>query len=113
MANAKSDQIDINLKYETQLANLESQIASYKSQLKQINLDIENTQVSAPFDGIITNKNIEISDYVTPGNILLTIVNLNPIKVQGYLSEFDVNKVQLFTKATIENSNGIKKNGKN
>ena len=112
LANAKSDQIDINLKYETQLANLESQIASYQSQLKQINLDIENTLISAPFDGIITNKNIEISDYVTPGNILLTIVNLNPIKVQGYLSEFDVNKVQLYTKATIENSNGIKKNGK-
>ena len=109
LANAKSDQIDINLKYETQLANLESQIASYQSQLKKINLDIENTQISAPFDGIITNKNIEISDYVTPGNILLTIVNLNPIKVQGYLSEFDVNKVQLYTKATIENSNGIKK----
>ena len=112
LANAKSDQIDINLKYETQLANLESQIASYQSQLKKINLDIENTQISAPFDGIITNKNIEISDYVTPGNILLTIVNLNPIKVQGYLSESDVNKVQLYTKATIENSNGIKKNGK-
>ena len=112
LANAKSDQIDINLKYETQLANLESQISSYQSQLKKINLDIENTLISAPFDGIITNKNIEISDYVTPGNILLTIVNLNPIKVQGYLSEFDVNKVQLYTKATIENSNGIKKKGK-
>ena len=111
LANAKSDQIDINLKYESQLLNLESQIASYKSQLKKINLDIENTKISAPFDGIITNKNIEVSDYVTPGNILLTIVNLNPIKVQGYLSEFDINKVQKNTKASIENINGIKKVG--
>ena len=111
LANAKSDQIDINLKYESQLSNLESQIASYKSQLKQINLDIESTTINAPFDGIITSKNIEISDYVNPGGILLTIVNLNPIKVQGYLSEFDVNKVNLNTKAFIENSNGIKKIG--
>jgi len=112
LANARSDQIDIKLKYESQLANLESQIASYTSQLKQINLDIENTIILAPFDGIITNKNIEVSDYITPGNILLTIVNLNPIKVQGYLSESDVSKVKLNTKALIENSNGIKKNGK-
>jgi len=111
LINAKTDLIDINLKYETQLANLESQLASYKSQLKKINLDIENTSISAPFAGIISDKNIEISDYVTPGNILLTIVNLNPIKVQGYLSEYDINKVQLNTKAIIENSNGIKKNG--
>ena len=111
LTNAKSDQIDINLKYESQVSNLESQIASYKSQLKQINLDIESTSINAPFDGIITKKNIEISDYVNPGSILLTIVNLNPIKVQGYLSEFDVNKVNLNTKAFIENSNGIKKIG--
>jgi len=112
LVNAKSDLIDINLKYEIQLANIESQLASYKSQLKQINLDIENTIIKAPFEGIITDKNIEVSDYVTPGNILLTIVNLNPIKVQGYLSEYDVNKVQLYTKAIIENSNGLKKTGK-
>ena len=112
LANANSDQIDINLKYESTLANLESQISSYKSELKKINLDIENTIISAPFDGIITEKYIEISDYVTPGNILLTIVNLNPIKIQGYLSEFDINKVKKNTKAIIENSNGIRKEGK-
>ena len=112
LANAKSDQIDINLKYETTLANLESQISSYKSELKKVNLDIENTNIIAPFDGIITEKNIEISDYVTPGNVLLTIVNLNPIKIQGYLSEFDINKIKTNTKAVIENSNGIKKEGK-
>ncbi len=112
LANAESDQIDINLKYESQLANLESELADLKSQLKQINLDIDNTSVVAPFDGIITNKNIEISDYVTQGDILLTIVNLNPIKVQGYLSEFDINKVKENTKAIIENGNGVKKEGK-
>ena len=112
LVNSKSDQIDINLKYETQLANLESQIASYNSQLKKINLDIKKTTILSPFDGIITDKNIEISDYVTPGVILLTVVNLNPIKIQGYLSEFDVNKIQLNTKALVKNTNGIKKNGK-
>jgi len=111
LANAKSDLIDINLKFETQLANLESQLATYNSQLKQINLDIENTIIKSPFSGIITNKNIEVSDYVTPGQILFTIVNLDPIKIQGYLSEYDINKVRLNTEAIIENSNGIKKNG--
>ena len=45
---------------------------------------------------------IEVSDFITPGNILFTIIDLNPIKVQGYLSEFDVNKVQVGTKAIIE-----------
>ena len=112
LANAKADQEDIKIKYESQLSNIESQIASVKSQLKNIELDIGNTSILAPFDGIISDKIIEVSEYITPGNILFTIIDLNPIKVQGYLSEFDVNKVQVGTKAIIENSNGIKKTGK-
>ena len=96
----------------SQLALAAYNLADAKSKLKNIKLDIENTNILAPFDGIITNKNIEVGDYVAPGNILLTIVNLNPIKIQGYLSEFDVSKVQINTKTTIKNSNGIEKIGK-
>lgn len=112
LANSRSDQVEINLNFETNLASLESQISSYNSELKKINLDIKNTNILAPFNGIITEKFIEISDYVTPGNILLTIVSLDPIKVQGYLSEFDINKVKSNTKTIIENSNGVRKEGK-
>jgi len=112
LANAKADQEDIQIKYESQLSSIESQIANVKSQLKNIELDIGNTSITAPFDGIISNKMIEVSEFITPGNIIFTIIDLNPIKVQGYLSEFDVNKIKVGTKAIIENSNGIKKTGK-
>ncbi len=112
LANAKADQEDIIIKYESQLSNIESQIASVKSQLRNIELDIENTSIKAPFDGIISDKIIEISEFITTGNKLFTIIDLNPIKIQGYLSEFDVNKVSVGTNALIEDSNGIKKNGK-
>ena len=85
LANAKANQEDIKIKYESQLSNIESQIASVKSRLKNIELDIGNTSILAPFDGIISDKIIEVSEYITPGNILFTIIDLNPIKVQGYL----------------------------
>ena len=111
LANAKSDQEDILINFESQKSNIESQIANVKSQLKNIELDIENTSINSPFEGIISDKMIEVSEYITPGNPLFTIIDLNPIKIQGYLSEFDVNKVKLGTKATIENANGIKKEG--
>ena len=78
---------------------------------ENIELDINNTLISAPFSGIISDKMIEESEYITPGNVMFTIIDLNPIKIQGYLSEFDVNKVSLGTKAIIENTNGLKKNG--
>ena len=109
LANARSDQEDILINFESQQSSIEAQIANVKSQLKNIELDINNTQINSPFSGIISDKMVEESEYITPGNVMFTIIDLNPIKIQGYLSEFDVNKVSLGTKAVIENTNGIKK----
>ena len=47
-----------------------------------------------------------------PGNVLFSVVDLNPIKIQGYLSESDINKVKIGTKAIVSNSNSITKTGK-
>ena len=111
LANARSDQEDILITFESQQSSIGAQIANVKSQLKNIELDIDKTVINSPFSGIISDKMIEESEYITPGNIMFTIIDLNPIKIQGYLSEFDVNKVSLGTKAIIENTNGLKKNG--
>ena len=111
LANARSDQEDILISFESQQSSIGAQIANVRSQLKNIELDIDKTVINSPFSGIISDKMIEESEYITPGNIMFTIIDLNPIKIQGSLSEFDVNKVSLGTKAIIENTNGLKKNG--
>ena len=104
--------IDKGLSSKSKLALAAYNLADAKSKLKKIQLDIDNSNIRAPFDGIVTEKYVEVSEFVIPGNILLTIVNLNPIKIQGYLSEFDINKIKKNTKVIIENSNGIRKEGK-
>ena len=103
---------DKGLGSKSKLALASYNLEDAKSKLKNIQTDIDKTNITAPFDGIITEQYVETNDFVTPGSILLTILNLNPIKIQGYLSEFDINKVNKNTKAIIENSNGIRKEGK-
>ncbi len=111
LANAKADKEDIKIKFESTLANLEAQISNVKSVLKNIKLDIDKTSIKAPFDGIISEKMVEETEFISVGIPLFTIIDLDPIKIEGYLSEFDINKVSVGTKAIIEDSNGIKKNG--
>ena len=111
LANAQADREDIKIKFESTLANLEAQISNVKSVLKNIELDIEKTTIKAPFDGIVSEKMVEETEFISVGTPLFTIIDLDPIKIEGYLSEFDVNKVSVGTKALIEDSNGIKKNG--
>ena len=112
LANAEADKEDIKIKFESNLANLEAQISSVKSLQKNIKLDISKTNIKAPFDGIISEKMVEETEFISIGTPLFTIIDLDPIKIEGYLSEFDVNKVSVGTNAIIEDSNGIKKNGK-
>ena len=111
LANAEADREDIKIKFESTLANLEAQITNVKSLLKNIKLDIAKTNISAPFDGIISEKMVEETEFISVGTPLFTIIDLDPIKIEGYLSEFDVNNVSVGTNAIIEDSNGIKKNG--
>ena len=83
LANARADQEDILINFESQQSSFEAQISSVKSQLKNIELDINNTLINSPFSGIISDKMIEESEYITPGNVMFTIIDLNPIKIQG------------------------------
>ena len=112
LANAKSNLRDIELNYQSQFANLESQIANIKSKIKKITIDIDNTKISSPFEGIINDSYVELGDYVRPGDVLFSLVDLNPIKIQGYLSETDVNNIKIGTKAVVTTSNSITKTGK-
>ena len=112
LADARSNLMDIELNYQSQVANLEAELSSIKSKIKKIKIDIDNTKISSPFSGIINNSFVEIGDYVRPGNALFSVVDLNPIKIQGYLSESDINDVAIGTKAVVSNSNSITKTGK-
>ncbi|MGC8602208.1 MAG: HlyD family secretion protein [Desulfomonilaceae bacterium] len=52
-----------------------------ESQVKQAELNLSYTKITAPVDGYVTQKNIEPSQFVTPGQRLLEIVPLQPPNV--------------------------------
>jgi HlyD family secretion protein len=63
--------------------------------LRQAELQLERTKVTAPFGGRVADLLVVEGQYVTAGTELLTVVDLNPIKVEvqvleaelGFLSE--------------------------
>ncbi len=110
--NVESNLKEIEINFQSKSVNLESQLENIKSKIKNISIDIENTKIKAPFSGIIQNSFIEEGNYVRPGEIVASIVDLNPIKIQGYVSETDINKIKVGTNAHVEISNTLRKNGK-
>jgi RND family efflux transporter MFP subunit len=59
---------------------------------KQAEINLSYTQVKAPFDGIVTARQVSIGELVGVGNptVLATVVQLDPIYVNFNVSEQDV-----------------------
>lgn len=72
---------DIRLK-ETR-ASLEQAEAA----LARARLALENTQIRAPFDGVLNTQYVEVGDFVSVGEQIYHMVALDPIEFVGYVTE--------------------------
>ncbi len=70
-----------------EIASLEAQIAASQAALNQIN-------ITAPFDGVVSQVNIQPGDQVQPGTLAFRIDDFSEILVLGNISEIYVNRVK-------------------
>ncbi|AHF98012.1 hypothetical protein DESACE_05995 [Desulfurella acetivorans A63] len=94
--------------YTYQVAKINEQIKSYENQLKslknQINIaqnNLKHTNIIAPVDGIVTQKNIEVGQYVQPGQTLLMVVPLKPAWINANFKETQIHRIKIGDKATV------------
>ena len=63
--------------------------------VKQAQLNLDYTEVKAPFDGIATAREVSMGQLVNPGSsTLATVVQLDPVHVTFNVSEQDVQKIR-------------------
>lgn len=69
------------------LAEAKAQLESASAQLKQARVELANIHIKAPFDGIINNQSVEVGDFVSKGDEMFGLVDLDPLKISGFLTE--------------------------
>ena len=57
--------------------------------------EIERLTISAPFDGLLESDTAELGSLLQPGALCATIIQLDPIKLVGFVPETEVNRVSL------------------
>ncbi|HYE01552.1 MAG TPA: efflux RND transporter periplasmic adaptor subunit [Alphaproteobacteria bacterium] len=80
---------------ELQVQQARANLDAARAMVKRAELDLANTLVKAPFDGVMAERSVELGDYVNVGGKLGTIVDLDPLKVVGQVSERAVGSVEL------------------
>ena len=72
-----------------------------QARLKQAILDLERTEIKAPFDGVVTRRNIQAGQRVAPGAVLMMLVPVSQLYVDANFKESQLEKVRPGQKAVL------------
>lgn len=95
----------------TELDNALTQFKLAEVELERIKLEIEKTYIRAPFSGYIEENIVDLGEYVGIGNELTRIVDNDPLVVNAYVSQNDVEFLGLGVEAKVELVNGRETTG--
>lgn len=108
VAQAKSGVQDARANIgQVQIRGAEAKSASAAVQQARANLEMAELNLSyativAPFDGVVTHKQVEVGQNVQPGQALLMVVPLNQVWVTANFKETQLAKVRPGQKAVIK-----------
>jgi len=71
-----------------------SQARQSKAALLQTDIQLNYASLLAPFSGIITSRNVEPGEVVTPGREVLTLANLFRVDLKIFVDETEIGKVK-------------------
>lgn len=84
-----------------QLEELISGLAEAEADLATMKAEIDRLSVTAPFDGIVDELNVEIGSAVSPGVAVGTLIALDPIIGVGEVNEQDLPLVEVGSVASL------------
>jgi len=75
-----------------ELAN--ARIEGARAALEQTHILLSRTRLPAPFNGVITSRNIEPGEVVTPAREVITLSDLSKVDLNIFVSETDIGRVK-------------------
>ncbi len=94
---------------ESALSGLEAAqagIRAAESNVAAAEKEIERLSISAPFAGLLESDTAELGSLLSAGSVCATVIQLDPIKVVGYVPETQVGRVSLGSPAGARLSDG-------
>lgn len=91
---------------QVRLAEAEAQFQQAKADVVRFELDLANTIIRAPFDGVFDTRTTDVGAVLNVGDKIGTVVDLDPLKVTGQISERNVRDVEIGMPARMVLSDG-------
>jgi membrane fusion protein, multidrug efflux system len=75
---------------EAQIAETKARLIAARAELADIEVEIANTRIRAPFDARVQDRLVEIGDFVRVGDSIAVLVDTDPLIVSGSVTENEI-----------------------
>ncbi len=90
----------------TQTAAAKAAYDAARAGVRQAEIELENINIRAPFDGVFERRDAEIGDYLAPGQSCGIVAELDPLIVSANVSEKDIARVSVGLKGRARIASG-------
>lgn len=73
-----------------------------RAELEALELALANTEIRAPFEGVIESRAIEVGSYVRTGDPVAELYDYTPLVIEGDVPETEVSPLEVGQTATVE-----------
>ncbi len=70
-------------------------LQSAQALVEQATIEISRLEIRAPFDGVLESDTAEIGSLLQPGSSCATLIDIDPIRLVGFVSEGSVEQVRV------------------
>jgi len=95
-----------------QVASAFSNLQAVKADIKRLEIQLNHTVIRAPFDGVLNTRYIEVGDFVDRGDNIAMIADLEPLVVRGFVTENNINHLNVGQQTDIRLLNNGTSHGK-
>lgn len=101
--------LDINAISKEEYEISQNKVLTLQADKDLLKVQLSRTEIRAPFTGKLSLKNISLGAYVTPANVITTLTQYNPIKIdfttpERYINDIHVgSKIRFKTDGSAEN----------
>jgi len=87
-------------------AGAEAAIEGARSAVANAEREITRTKIAAPFEGVLESDTAELGSLLQPGALCARVLDLDPIKLVGFVAEVDVDRIEVGAPAGARLSSG-------
>lgn len=86
---------------ETALARAKAEVAAAEAAVELAKLEVERVAIRAPIESIVNQRTVEVGDFLDRGEPVATLVDLDPIRVVGQVSERYLGQIEMGSRGEV------------